>query len=284
MTTNRYAPVFDPTPFLADFREESGELLRGLDEELMRVEQDPGELEAFRRMFLSVHTIKGGASMLRLPEVSELAHALEDVLARIQRNALPIDRGAIELLFRAADMLRELTEQERPGSGEPGRRATGLAAHLRERATTGSPPALSSGIVTEPAGVTDDRVLLVEDSPTVRMLVSMLLAKAGFRVEAVTDGREALALAQSAAYGLVISSMEVRGLRGLELAAALRASPTCRDIPIILMSSDDDPEHRRQAFRTGVQAYIRKGSFDRWRLLETVRELLPGSVSAAMQS
>jgi len=67
--------------------------------------------------------------------------------------------------------------------------------------------------------------------------------------------------------------VETRSLRGLDLAEALRASPDCHEVPIILMSSDDNPEHRQRAAAAGVQAYIRKGSFGEQRLVAAAQEL-----------
>ena len=119
------------------------------------------------------------------------------------------------------------------------------------------------------------RALLVDDSATVRLLESMVLQEAGYEVDAVADGSEALARALSQAYQLVVTSVETRGLRGLDLAAAVRALPTGRHVPIIVMSSDDDARQRERAAAVGVQAYIRKGSFGERRLLEAARELRP---------
>jgi CheY-like chemotaxis protein len=118
-------------------------------------------------------------------------------------------------------------------------------------------------------------VLLVEDSATVRLLESMLLQEAGFEVDAVADGHEALARATAQPYQLLVTAVETRGLRGLDLAAAVRGSPGGASLPIVLMSSDDNAEHRRQAAELGVDAYIRKGSLGQRRLVDAARELAP---------
>jgi CheY-like chemotaxis protein/HPt (histidine-containing phosphotransfer) domain-containing protein len=66
----------------------------------------------------------------------------------------------------------------------------------------------------------------------------------------------------------------VRGLRGLDLIAALRAVAAYRDRPMVVMASDENPADRRRAAEIGVEAYIRRGSFGQRRLLEAVRELV----------
>jgi two-component system chemotaxis sensor kinase CheA len=267
----------DLTAFLQDFRVEAGEHLRALDTQLLKLERNPSDPAPIREMFLSAHTIKGGAAMLGIADVRELAHAVEDVLGHLRDAREPLDAQTADLLFRALDTLRELLDRATLNAGALDGPAAELAAALRQRASRGVEATASPA--PEPAAPAEaPRVLLVEDSPTVRLLETMLLSAAGFEVDAVADGTQALVLARTHAYQLVVTAVETRGLRGLELAAALRASPTHRDLPIILMSSDDNPAHRHRAAEVGVQAYIRKGSFGQQRLVETARELVrPGA-------
>jgi CheY-like chemotaxis protein len=87
-------------------------------------------------------------------------------------------------------------------------------------------------------------------------------------------GEQAVAQALAGGYNLVVASFEEGTVRGLDLAAAFHSTPSRRDMPIILMSSDDNPEHRRRAGEIGVQASIRKGSLAEQRLAETAGELM----------
>jgi chemotaxis protein histidine kinase CheA len=265
--------------YLDEFRAEAAEHLRALDTQLLQLERDPGDPRPVREMFLSAHTIKGGAAMLEIASVRELAHALEDVLGVLRDNPGRFDAALADLLFRALDALRELLERAAPGGPGLEDGDAVLAAELRRRASMGAGP-LPAASSRKP-GIPGERprVLLVEDSPTVRMLESMLLAEAGFEVDALADGREALARATTQAYALLVTGVETRGLRGLELAGALRRHPAAQSLPIVLMSSDDNAEHRRLAAEVGVQAYIRKGSLGQRRLVDTARELVPASTA-----
>jgi diguanylate cyclase (GGDEF)-like protein len=74
----------------------------------------------------------------------------------------------------------------------------------------------------------------------------------------------------------MVTGVETRGLKGLDLAAMLRAQAFYRALPIVVISSDENAEHRRRAAEIGVQAYIRKGEFGDRRLVQTARELLNG--------
>jgi chemotaxis protein histidine kinase CheA len=261
--------------YLDEFRAEAAEHLRALDTQLLQLERDPGDSRAAREMFLSAHTIKGGAAMLEIASVRELAHALEDVLGVLRDHPDRFDSALADLLFRALDALRALLERATPGGAGLGDGDAALAAELRDRAAVRARPGRAAPAPAPRIAGQRPRVLLVEDSATVRMLESMMLAEAGFEVDALADGREALARATAQPYSLLVTGVETRGLRGLELAGELRRHPAARGLPIVVMSSDDNADHRRLAAEVGVQAYIRKGSLGQRRLVDTARELVP---------
>lgn len=264
----------DPLEFLDDFRAEANEHLRALDALLLQLERDPWDPQRIREMFLSAHTIKGGAAMLGLTATRDLAHAMEDVLAYLRDQREPLDGPTADLLFRALDMLGTLIDTAEPGQEPPDNGRSDLLAALGARATSGASELSPEKVAAAKEEALGPRVLLVEDSPTVRLMESMLLQDAGFAVDALADGREALERVQGTTYALVVSGVETRGLRGPDLALALRTLPSTRDVPIILMSSDDNASHRQQAAQAGVQAYIRKGSFGQQRLVVAARELV----------
>jgi chemotaxis protein histidine kinase CheA len=256
----------NPSEFIAEFRAEAAEKLDILMAQLLKLERDHADLQPIRDMFLAAHTVKGGASMLRLAEVEYVAHALEDILGDLRDGHRTMDSATADLLFQTLDNLRSLIESATPGgSDEPGPRSLALAAQLRSIApTTVTPPVSASP---------RKRALLVEDSPTVRLLHGLLLADARFDVEAAADGHTALALAAAEPFDLVVSGMQTRGLRGHELATALRASAANRDVPMILTTSDDDELLRRRVGDLGVQALVRKASPTDTRLVEIARSL-----------
>jgi CheY-like chemotaxis protein/HPt (histidine-containing phosphotransfer) domain-containing protein len=267
----------DAWAYLDEFRAEAGEHLRALDAQLLALERAPADPAPIRAMFLSAHTIKGGAAMLGLGAVRAVAHALEDELARLRDTGQPLDNPTADLLFQATDLLRDLVARGTPDAPVDDPRVEQLTAALR-----GDPGAEDQGPSvaplppdSRPATPIPPRALLVEDSPTVRMLESMLLTDAGYAVDAVADGAEALARALREPYQLLVTGVETRGLRGLDLAAELRQAPSGGALPIIVMSSDENPVHRERAAAVGVHAYIRKGAFGERRLQEAARELLP---------
>lgn len=267
----------DLTAFFDEFRAEAGEHLRTMDAQLLKLERDPSDPDPIRTMFISAHTIKGGSGMMGLEDARQLAHALEDVLGCLRDQGQPLEAETADLLFRAIDALREMVERSSPDAPVQGIPLSELVTTLRQRATRrpDSDPAAPA-----PAQSTATRLpvaLLVEGSATVRALEKMLLSDAGFEVEALADGREALELALEKPYQLIVAGVELCGLPGLELAASLRESPPCRQLPIVLMSTNEDPEHRRRAAEIGVQAFLRRGSLQDQELVETARSLSPAA-------
>jgi CheY-like chemotaxis protein/HPt (histidine-containing phosphotransfer) domain-containing protein len=264
--------MLDPTALLPEFRVEAEEHLHAVEDQLLALERDPADPRPIRELFLSTHTLKGGAAMLGLDVVRDLAHAMEDVFGRLRDRREPLDPPTADMLLRTLDALRRLIEQAAPGEDQPADdEVVALTEALRQRAGE-SAHALAGE--TTPALPPAARALLVEESATVRLMESMLLTEAGFQVDGVRNGNEALRSALAQTYDLVVTGLELRGLRGLDLAAILRASFTPDQLPIILMSSDADEAHRREAANLGIQAYIRKGTLGQQRLVEAAREAL----------
>lgn len=263
----------DPMAFVNEFKAEAEEHLRVLDEQLLLLERDPNDPRPIRQMFLSSHTIKGGAAMVGFSEVSELAHATEDVLARLRDERRHLDAQTADLLFKAVDMLRELLADAPFLTPTAAAASEKLAAQLRAAAAPNTQgPTTASGQI--PAALGRPRVLLVESSPTIRMLEATLLTDAGFDVDAVGEGDEALAMLQATPYHVVVTGAETKGLRGTELAARILALPGRRETPIMMMATDDGPAVQQEAVRAGIRVCVKRGSYRENRLAEIAWNLV----------
>ncbi|MBF5044346.1 chemotaxis protein CheA [Aggregicoccus sp. 17bor-14] len=90
------------------FHAEAGELLDALEQGLLALEATPDAPELLERIFGSAHSLKGGAAMVGLGAISELAHHLEDLLERLRRRTLSMSRELGTLLLQGHDALRVL--------------------------------------------------------------------------------------------------------------------------------------------------------------------------------
>ena len=111
------------------------------------------------------------------------------------------------------------------------------------------------------------RILLLEDSADLRLLLEHRLARAGYEVLTAADAVEAGRLVVAQAPDLIIADIQLPYLTGDEFVAALRADPAVRDIPVIFLSVDEQLE--AHAKRLGAVAYFDK-NVSAERLLEVV--------------
>lgn len=115
------------------------------------------------------------------------------------------------------------------------------------------------------------RVLVVEDSETVREMECAILRQAGYAVDAACNGAEGLSLARETAYDVVVSDVDMPRMTGLEFVRALRADPTRAATPVLILSYKDREEDRRAAHEAGATAYLSKAGFDETRFLERIQ-------------
>lgn len=120
------------------------------------------------------------------------------------------------------------------------------------------------------------RLLVAEDSPTNRALASSILARMGYEVDTVEDGRQAVEAVRSGDYGAVLMDVWMPKLDGLAATAAIRSlDEPKRSIPIVAMTAHASQEDRQRCLDAGMDDHIAK-PIDRARLLEILENLLDG--------
>ena len=117
-------------------------------------------------------------------------------------------------------------------------------------------------------------VLVVDDSPTTRMLEQSILESAGYIVHAATSGEEALERARREPYALFLVDVEMPGMDGFTFIERTRADPVLRDIPAMLVTSRASPADRQRGLEVGAQGYIVKSEFAQDEFLARVRQLV----------
>jgi two-component system chemotaxis sensor kinase CheA len=119
------------------------------------------------------------------------------------------------------------------------------------------------------------KILVVEDSFTVRELQRSILEASGYPVVTARDGREALrALERDTEIVLVVTDLEMPELDGLGLTRAIRADPAHTSLPVILVTSLGSEDDQRRGMEAGVDAYMVKQTYDQQALLATVERLV----------
>jgi two-component system chemotaxis sensor kinase CheA len=117
-------------------------------------------------------------------------------------------------------------------------------------------------------------VLVVDDSITTRTLEKSILEAHGYRVRLSVDGRDAIAQLRSDPTDIVVSDIEMPHVNGFELVRSMKSDRSLADIPIVLVTSRDDPEDRRRGLELGADAYVVKQRFDQAELLRTIGQII----------
>lgn len=117
-------------------------------------------------------------------------------------------------------------------------------------------------------------ILVVDDSLTTRMLEQSILESAGYGVSLASSAEEGLEKAREGKYALFLVDVEMPGMDGFAFVEQVRADPSLRGIPSILVTSRAAAEDRQRGRDVGAQGYIVKSEFDQGALLERIRTLV----------
>src|SRR5581483_11254681 len=124
------------------------------------------------------------------------------------------------------------------------------------------------------------RVLVADDSATLRRLVEAVLVEAGYDVEPASDGAEALDRVQRSHFDLALVDFVMPRLNGYQLTQAIRSIPALRTLPVVLVSARADQIGARFMAQTGAVAALDK-PFTPATLLGVVARALESATSAA---
>jgi len=103
------------------------------------------------------------------------------------------------------------------------------------------------------------RILVVEDQDSIRRMIEALVQARGYKVTAASSGAKALDLALTEPPELVLLDLMMPGqFDGFEVCRRLRADPTTRAIPIIVITAMDDDAARTRATEAGANAFYTK--------------------------
>ncbi|SAL29618.1 CheA signal transduction histidine kinase [Caballeronia turbans] len=118
------------------------------------------------------------------------------------------------------------------------------------------------------------RVLVVDDSLTVRELERKLLASRGYDVSVAVDGMDGWNAVRGERFDLVITDIDMPRLDGIELVTLIKRDAQLSGLPVMIVSYKDRAEDRQRGLDAGADYYLAKGSFHDQALIEAVRDLI----------
>ncbi|MEC7984304.1 MAG: hybrid sensor histidine kinase/response regulator [Myxococcota bacterium] len=113
-------------------------------------------------------------------------------------------------------------------------------------------------------------ILIVDDDPSIREMLSQMIEEAGYQTLQAVDGMDGLEIVQREKPNLVILDVMMPRLNGFDCAASIKGDPTCRHIPILMLTVIEDAQ---RAYGLGVESYLTK-PFEEKRILHEVKRLL----------
>jgi len=123
-------------------------------------------------------------------------------------------------------------------------------------------------------GTIKKRILVVDDSLTVREVERKLLEREGYSVTSAVDGMDGWNALLGAAFDLVVSDVDMPRMNGIELVRKIKEHAQFRFIPVMIVSYKDSEEDRLRGLEAGANYYLTKGSFHDETLLNAVKDLI----------
>lgn len=118
------------------------------------------------------------------------------------------------------------------------------------------------------------KILVVDDSITVREVERKMLANKGYDVRTAVDGLDGWNTLRSEEFDLVVSDIDMPRMDGIEFVTHIRQDPRYESLPVIIVSYKDREEDRNRGLEAGADFYLTKGSFQDETLVRTVEELI----------
>ena len=116
-------------------------------------------------------------------------------------------------------------------------------------------------------------ILAVDDSPSMRKMVSFTLTGAGFKVVEAVDGVDALEKAQAQNIDLVLADQNMPRLDGIGLTRKLRENPNFKATPILILTTESSDLMKQAGRAAGATGWLVK-PFDPNRLIEVIQKVL----------
>ena len=118
------------------------------------------------------------------------------------------------------------------------------------------------------------RILVVDDSITVRELERQLLESRGYAVDVAVDGVDGWNAVRVGDYHLVISDVDMPRMDGITLVRSIKQDARLRSIPVVIVSYKDREEDRMRGLDAGADGYLTKSSFHDRTFLDAVADLI----------
>lgn len=120
----------------------------------------------------------------------------------------------------------------------------------------------------------EKRILVVDDSITVREMERKILENHGYHVEVAVDGMDGWNAVRTEHFDLVVSDIDMPRMNGIELVMNIKQHEDLKTLPVVIISYKDTEEHRLQGLEAGANYYLTKSSFQDDSFVNAVVDLI----------
>lgn len=191
-----------------------------------------------------------------------------------------LGNGRVVLILELSDLLANRPAASRRGvtvlalNRDDLKPPRGIPANTdRRNVTVVTPPPMPKAVAKQ-----GKHLLIVDDSPSVRRVVSSMLKQHGWQVQTARDGVEALDMITNETPAAVLLDIEMPRMDGYELMATVRAQEQYRSLPLVILTSRAAAKHQQRAMQLGANAYVVKPYQDE-ELLNTLNTLVYGAAA-----
>ena len=228
-------------------------------QQLLELSQNSADSQQEKVAELAVVLVKGEEKSFGITvdafqgELDLVVRPLDQRLGRIPNLSASaiLDNGNPVLILDVEDLLRSIDQILAQGKLQ-------RSVHLRRDSLTD----------------TRKKILVVDDSITVRELQRQLLMQRGYVVDVAVDGLDGLEMARLGRYDLIVSDIDMPRMNGLEMIRVLRSELRTESTPVIVVSYKGRDEDRQKGMQVGANYYLTKSSFQDDSYLDAVHDLI----------
>ncbi|MFK5915827.1 MAG: response regulator [Woeseiaceae bacterium] len=119
----------------------------------------------------------------------------------------------------------------------------------------------------------EKRVLIVDDTPSLRQIIGLVLRKAGYTVVEGADGADGLSKLDGSEFHLIISDINMPNMNGIEMIGEIKKMPEYKDVPIVMLTTEPSSELKSQREALGVKLWMVK-PFNPKLMLEAIKKII----------
>lgn len=223
----------------AAFIDESARRIESLADVAARLSTDDVDVSLVDALWREAHTLRGGAALVGLAALVDLAAEIEAILGGVRDGRLTVSDVLLDDL---RDAIVELGE-------------------ARERAAA-TPAATTAPGAAGPAS-SSVTVLVVDDDQLIRELVRRVLQREGYAAVTAGSAGDALGVLARGSIDLVVTDLAMPGDDGVALVHAIKSDPATKDVPVIVLSALPQSDDGTDLLASGADAVLSKLADDR---------------------